>query len=168
MYKKKAPRKSNSNIRQVDADGFPTNPRVVSVDDILGRNQRLGIEVVGAHLGPRTRSQYPYSYDPILQFVKRDHPHPPTGSVYTDRLFGWYGYQPVRDLQQKVLGTTCDYWSSFEPEEIEAFLRECLGYPDLVLLRIEEHCNQIIGYPLWFFSFWRDQEKPKVGGLPSV
>lgn len=112
----------------------------------------------GMHSGPRTKATHPYSYDPMLVF---DSGVEPTGSAYSDRLMGWYEYSVVRAKMQKHFGEQGDYYSSRSPAAIQAFLRDLMDKPELELVRIEEHCNQATGYPVWFFAF-RDKPAEQV------
>ncbi len=105
---------------------------------------------MGGHLGPRTRQTHPYSYDPILVHATGEEP---TGSLYSDRLMGWYGYDTVRAAMQRHFGDQRDDYSGRSVSSIDAFLRELLGQPELRVVRIEEHCNQATGYPVWFFAY---------------
>ncbi len=119
---------------------------------------RRDIEIVGMHLGPRTRLEYPYSYDPILQFKSGEAWN---GSVYTDHFTMWYGYDRVRQLQEKHFGTTSDYYNRFPVKQVQEFLRELMDIPELKVVRIEEHCNQSSGYPCWFIAFRKPEEAAK-------
>lgn len=120
--------------------------------DIIGNIAEVppGMEIVGMHLGPRTKWEHPYSYDPILQFTTGEQAD---GSCYSDRLFGWYGYDVVRAKMQQHFGEQGDYWSQRKPKAVEAFLRDLLGRPGLKLTRIEEHCNVSNGFPCWYFAY---------------
>lgn len=126
-----------------------------SADEPAG--QELGLQHVvyyGAHLGPRTKATHPYSYDPILVF---DRGEEATGSAYSDRLLDWYDRDIVRAKMKLHFGEDGDYYSSRSPAAIQAFLRDLKGVPDLVLTRIEEHCNQATGFPVWYFAYKTQQ-----------
>lgn len=133
--------------------------RGISTTDINGMkfcaddNSGPILEMVGAHLGPRTRANYPYSYDPILQFYTGE---PYDGTCYSDRLLNWYDFTELQKLKRKHFGEVSDYYNKHEPQAIEAFLRDLMGHPHLKLVRIEEQCNQATGFPLWFFAFQND------------
>lgn len=99
--------------------------------------------------GARTKSTHPYSYDPIVQWRSNNEP---TGTVYTDRLFRW------DDAKHDALclnhfGDAGQYWHRREPAKVEAFLREYLNRPALVLCAITEQCNQASGFPLWRLDY---------------
>jgi hypothetical protein len=111
--------------------------------------------LVGMHLGPRTKASHPYSYDPILEFSSDA---TPDGSLYTDRLFSWYGYDLIRKKMQVHFGEAGDFWSGRTPEKIEAFLRDLMDIPNLEVARIEQHCNQATGYPVWFIAFAKNEQ----------
>lgn len=100
--------------------------------------------------GTRTKLTHPYSYDPILQW-KSGTPHQHV--VYTDRLNTWYGYERVQQLKLKHFGNIGDSWNNRRPKAIEEFLRELMNKPQLTVHRIEEHCNQASGYPVWLLGY---------------
>ncbi len=114
-------------------------------------------EIVGMHLGPRTKFTHPYSYDPLLVYATGKKP---TSSLYSDRLSLWYAEDVLRDKMKTHFGETGDYYDRRSPKAIQAFLRDLLQQPELVLTRIEEHCNWSSGYPVWHFAF-STPEKPE-------
>ena len=73
--------------------------------------------------------------------------------VFSDRLNSWY--ENYRGLKEKMLGRG-DYFSSYEPEDIEKFL-SFLFDKEITLTGIEEECNVSNGYPYWIF-YYRDKE----------
>lgn len=100
----------------------------------------------------RSKQEYPYSYDPICVYECKVEP---TGWVYSDRLFSWYGYDVVRAKMQEYFGEAGeagDYYSNRKLGAIQAFLQDVMNKPTLVITRMEEHCNQATGYPMWFFE----------------
>lgn len=109
-----------------------------------------GVEIVGMHLGPKTKFSHPYSYDPVLQYVGKGEPN---GSLYTDRLRLWYDYELLRAKMQEHFGEQGDYWYRRKPKAIEAFLRDVMSKSKLKVIRIEEHCNVATGYPVWFITY---------------
>lgn len=158
--------KSNRPKGQGKVVATDDNGRQLMMDEDIGEPGTLppGVEIVGMHLGPRTKWNHPYSYDPILQFSTGEQPD---GSCYSDRLMSWYGYDVVRKTMQKHFGEQGDYWNQRKPEAIQGFLRELLSYPELKLTRIEEHCNVATGYPVWFFAYQRGA-KPEVIDMPAA
>lgn len=129
----------------------------MSEDDSENTPDYRSFKVLGGHLGPRTKLSHPYSYDPILQFFSG---REPTGSVYSDRLSGWYESAVMREKMLKHFGNESDYYNSRSPLTIEAFLQDLMDKPTLKLTRIEEHCNQSSGFPVWFFAY--REEAPKT------
>ena len=107
------------------------------------------IYVDGANSGVRTKSSHPYSYDPILQWQGDAEPN---GTVYTDRLWQW-DHVKHDELCKQHFGDAGQYWGNRKSEAIEAFLRDYLGAPDLVLCTVTEHCNQATGFPLWRLDY---------------
>lgn len=98
----------------------------------------------------RTKFTHPYNYDPILQWHNRN--GEPNGTVYTDRLLQW-DYAKHNDLCEKHFGNKAQYWDNRDPVKVEAFLRDYLNAPDLILCAITEHCNQATGFPLWRLDY---------------
>jgi hypothetical protein len=98
----------------------------------------------------RTKATHPYSYDPEIQYVTK---LTPTGSCYSDRLQLWYPSEVLRAKMLEHFGESGDYYSGRSAAKIQAFLRDLMDKPSLVLTRIEEHCNQATGYPVWFFAY---------------
>ena len=140
-------------------------PTVVNLDEdgeLEGYSPRF--EMVGCHLGPRSKFTHPYSYDPLLQFRTGIEP---TGSVYSDRLRGWYDYALIREKMKVHFGNEGDYYNNRSSQAIQAFLRDLLGKPHLQLTRIEEHCNQASGFPVWFFAY-RDDSEQVVAAPPTA
>jgi hypothetical protein len=117
-----------------------------------------GMRMVGMHLGPRNKMEYPYSYDPILVFETSGEA---TGSAYSDRLRGWYEPSVLKEAKIKHLGKDTDYFSGISAKKIESLLRDLMGKPDLKLITIEEHCNQSSGFPVWYFAFQEPEEVSK-------
>lgn len=117
------------------------------------------VEVVGMHLGPRTKHEYPYSYDAILQWKKFNTTPSDATAVYADRLCQW-NYDKYRRLCLEHFrngnDTGGDYFHGRSPAKIEQFLRDYYDNQDLELLRVEEHCNIGNGFPVWVF-FFRDK-----------
>jgi hypothetical protein len=109
-----------------------------------------GVEMPGMHLGPRTKADHPYSYDPLLVYATGEQAD---GSVYSDRFRMWYDSAVLKSAMERHFGKTGDYYYDRSPTAIEAFLRDLLGKPQLKLVRIEEHCNVSNGYPCWFFAY---------------
>jgi len=114
-------------------------------------------EVPGCHLGPRTKATNPYSYDPLLQWRKYNETPTNASAVYSDRMSQW-NYAKYRELMEKHFAGIGndrggDYFGSRGASRIEAFLRDYFDKQDLELVRIEEHCNQATGYPVWAFFY---------------
>lgn len=97
----------------------------------------------------KTKQSHPYSYDPFTIFKIEGEC---TGSVYTDRLYQW-DYKKHNALCQKHFGNEGQYWDNREPEVIQAFLRDYLNKPALVLIKIIEYCNISNGYPVWRLDY---------------
>lgn len=100
----------------------------------------------------KTKQSHPYSYDPIILWTDGSDTLEPTDSVYTDRLYQW-DYKKHNTLCQKHFKNEGQYWDRRNPELIQAFLRDYLDNPNLVLTKIIEYCNVSNGYPVWRFDF---------------
>lgn len=118
-------------------------------------------EWVSADPEMRTKATHPYSYDPFTVWRGRGKPE---GGVYTDRLFQW-DYKKHDALCIKHFGNRGQYWDQREPAKIQAFLRDYLGAPELVLCEVQEHCNQATGYPCWYFAY-RKTPNVELSGPP--
>ena len=105
--------------------------------------------IYGQEPGARSKLTHPYNYDPILQWKGSGEP---TGTVYTDRLLQW-DYAKHNELCMKHFCDVSQYWDGRHPKAIEAFLRDYLDAPELVLCAITEHCNQATGFPLWRLDY---------------
>ena len=99
--------------------------------------------------GIRTKYSHPYSYDPFVVWRGTEKPD---GSVYTDRLFQWDS-QKHNMLCMKHFGNQGQHWSERDASKIEAFLRDYLDAPNLVLCEVQEHCNHGSGFPCWYLAF---------------
>ncbi|MHB8871602.1 MAG: hypothetical protein ACYC5G_04065 [Candidatus Doudnabacteria bacterium] len=97
----------------------------------------------------RTPDEYRYSYDPYVQYKKKDeYQH----TVYSDRLFQW-DCKKHDDLCQKHFGNRGQYWDNRPIDKIESFLRDYYNKQDLVLVGKMEGCNVSNGYPYWILMF---------------
>ncbi len=94
----------------------------------------------------RTKWTHPYNYDPILQY---DNGQQASDTVYSDRLAQWDREKFDRLFKKHLDGKG---WLNGSPKAMEAFLCEYLDKP-VTLCRVEEHCNQATGYPLWRLDF---------------
>lgn len=99
----------------------------------------------------RTKSEYPYSYDPIVVF--RNFQLESDNTVWSDRLFQW-DYEKYNKLCTKHFGNESQYWYDRNPELVESFLSDYVGY-EIKLVRITESCNVSSGFPVWSFDFKR-------------
>ena len=108
------------------------------------------IEIVGLHLGTKTKFTNPWDFDPLLQFSNGQ---ASAHTVYSDRLARWHPPAIVKELKQKHFGSESDYYSDYTAEKLQDFLRELMSKPSLVLNRVEEHCNVSSGYSVWRFDY---------------
>lgn len=125
------------------------------------------LDMVGTHLGPRTKQTNPYSYDALLQWKKYDKTPENASAVYSDRMLQW-DYTKFRSLCREHFNHEGDYFGGRSPKKIEAFMRAYFGNPDLELVRIEEHCNQSSGYPVWAFFYVDPNRKEPEPRQPVV
>jgi hypothetical protein len=133
-----------------------SNDGVPGVFTVYGEYVPGGPERVGEHLGPRSKQQYPYSYDPLLVYRRYAKLPAETHAVYSDRLRQW-DFDKFRALSRTHFGNEGDSFHSRKPAKIEAFLREWFEQPELQLVRVEEHCNVSNGFPVWVF-WYRNKE----------
>ncbi len=100
----------------------------------------------------RTVDSHPYGYDSHLILRHRENVDKMSG-CYSDRLQQW-DYKKCAELKKKhVPSTRGDCWRNASGEEIEAFLREYFGYPDLKFIGLEEGANLATGFPYWVFHY---------------
>ena len=118
------------------------------------------MEWVSADPNTRTKATHPYSYDPFTMWRG---PGEPDGGAYTDRLFQW-DHKKHDALCMKHFGDRGQYWGRRDTNKIQAFLRDYLDAPELVLCEVQEHCNQATGYPCWYFAY-RKTPNAEVTGL---
>lgn len=121
----------------------------ISPDGMIFRNSMYRDE----HGRPveRTPDKYPYSYDGYVTWRGGENSEV-NSTIYSDRLSQW-DYDKCKNLKLKYFGKTGDWWSSFDPKQIEAFLREWCEDPELKLIFIMQYCNASSGYPVWRFDF---------------
>lgn len=98
----------------------------------------------------RSANDYPYSFTNTAVW-KGDNFQSTTDSVSSDRLKGWDEERFVESCR-KVFGDDKQSFYNRSPEDIEVFLRECIGI-NLNLTGIEIACNASNGYPYWVFYF---------------
>lgn len=94
----------------------------------------------------RTPETHPYSYDTFVTYRKYDN-NEHNGTIYTDRLSGWIGYDKYRDMLSRHFGEQGDYWDTRSPKKVESFLREYTENKSLELVGILQGCNASNGYP---------------------
>lgn len=102
----------------------------------------------------KTKLTNPYDFDPITHFQADNIPDDArVTSAWSDRLPSQYPdrYEAVATAHFGV-GATGDFWDRRSPESIEAFLRDLLDCPDLVLVAVVETCNVSTGYSVWQFK----------------
>lgn len=132
-----------------------TGKTFVDQNGLVLHIQELGVEYPGMCLGERTKHQYPYSYDPHLQWSKQVGVPQDARGEYSDRLHQWEPQKFKALCMKHFAGKRGDpggqMFHSRTPKDIEAFLRDYFDRPQLELLRVEEHCNQATGYPVWVF-----------------
>lgn len=98
----------------------------------------------------RTREQYPYSYDPYVQW--RDGSNEEIECcVYSDRLMQW-DFDKFNSCCQKVFGDRGQLFNQRQPKQIEQFLSLYFDTP-IKLIVIQEGCNVSNGYPYWIFHY---------------
>jgi hypothetical protein len=103
----------------------------------------------------RDPMSHPYNYSPFLIWSAKDSKKVDRSKIhssYSDRLFS----QNMDKFNQACMnhfGDTGQYFDRRSPKKIEAFLAEFHGVKNLTLLRIEQHCNQATGFPLWRFEY---------------
>ena len=99
----------------------------------------------------KTKSAYPYTYDPFLIFFNEKATQEPTGSIYTDRLLQW-DYAKHNLLCRKHFGNEGQYWHDRDPKKIEAFLCDWTG-KKVVLIANIQYVNLSSGYPVWRLDY---------------
>lgn len=123
----------------------------------LARDDNGKVGVRGEDNKPvkRTKEEFPWSYDGFVTWLspsQLDGEEQPHNSIYTDRLRMW-DKKKLKKLRLKHFGEESDYWSDFEPKDIEAFLRDWCDDSGLTLEMIMQYCNVATGYPLWCLIF---------------
>lgn len=103
------------------------------------------------HRVERSKAEYPYSYDAFVTWRGLANEEL-NGSVYSDRLYQW-DWEKHNALCNKHFGNQGQRWSERQPDKIEAFLRDYLDDPELVLGLVMEGCNVSSGYPYWYFGY---------------
>lgn len=114
---------------------------------------------VSADPNVRTKATHPYNYDPFTMWRGQGEPD---GGVYTDRLLQW-DYEKHNRLCLKHFGNQGQYWADRDTDAIQAFLRDYLDAPELVLCEVQEQCNQSTGYPVWYFAYCKNPSAPNRG-----
>jgi hypothetical protein len=119
-----------------------------------GRGVNIGFIDRDGNMVKRNPIDYPYSFDAYVTWVCDGFREMKmNGNVYSDRLYQW-DISKFNELCMKYWGDQSQYFDNRNPSEVEAFLRDYLGKPELKLIMIEKLCNVSSGYPLWLFSFF--------------
>lgn len=109
--------------------------------------------------GHKSKAEFPYNYDPIVQFMAEMGPEQIEGTTeyttWSDRLLTYAEDARSKhdDLCVKHFGNRGQYWDQREPQKIQEFLRDYFESTDLLLTKVVEHCNQATGYPCWQFFY---------------
>lgn len=98
----------------------------------------------------RTKRTYPYSYDGFVTYRNGSN-EDVTGTIYSDRLSQW-DWEKTHKLKKKHFNSQSDYWNTFTPKAIEAFLSDYIGNK-IKLILVMEYCNVSNGYPVWRFDY---------------
>ena len=124
--------------------GIPVNHLFVSAD---GR------------VASRTPYSHPYSYDPFVTF-RCNQNVVPDNTVYSDRLYRW-DTEKYNRLCRRYWDDEAQHFYERHPKQIEAFLRDYFGHPNLILTLIEQQCNQATGFPVWRFDYLTDGQNAR-------
>lgn len=106
----------------------------------------------------KTKAMHPYSYDGFVTYRSGSNDEV-TSTVYSDRLSQW-DWEKTKKLKIKHFNSQSDYWNSFTPKQIEAFLSDYIG-SKIKLILIMEYCNAATGYPVWRFDYKTIKNKKK-------
>lgn len=107
----------------------------------------------------RTRSEYMYSYSPILRYQGNDTDHPNLSSVYHDRMWGW-DYDKYRRCAKEAYGDAGQMGlENHSITQHEKLLRSFFDDETIVLVRLIEYCNASNGYPCYRFDYYSTKEK---------
>lgn len=98
----------------------------------------------------KSKVEYPYSYDPIIQFLLPG--VEANNTIYTDRLLQW-DFPRHDELCLKHFGDSGQYWDYRSSVAIEAFLKDWVGDKELVLVSKTEYCDRSSGHPTWRLDF---------------
>ena len=98
----------------------------------------------------KTKSEYPYSYDPYFIYFNEEAKVEPTGTIYTDRMLH-QDWDKHNELCRKHFGNEGQYWHDREHKKIQAFLSDWVGKPVILIANIQ-YCNISNGYPHWRFD----------------
>lgn len=117
----------------------------------------VGVDAEGKEI-ERSEHEHPYNFSPYCTWIDRKNKNIKNISgVYSDRLFQW-DYEKHDNLCLNHFGDRGQYWDRRKPLDIQSFLRDYLGHPELILIKIDKHCNVSSGYPVWYFTY---AEKPE-------
>jgi hypothetical protein len=110
----------------------------------------------------RTKHSHPYSYSGFV--LHRLGPNSDaTDSVYTDRMQQWDWDKADRCHKAHMPGKR---WDNASPQQMEAYLRDYMGDPDLRLVLVMEYCNVSSGYPVWRLDY--RSGKAATDAVPQV
>lgn len=94
----------------------------------------------------RTPATHPYSYDPFVVWTANAKHE--NSSIYTDRARG-HDRVAYDALAKELFDGKGHYWSEYEPELVQTFLRRFIDCQEIEVCRLIEHCNQANGFPCW-------------------
>jgi hypothetical protein len=100
----------------------------------------------------RTPLTHPYNYDPFVVWFNPSSLKS-NASFYTDRCRAWD--RPLYEsLMKELFADKGHYWSEYEPEAVQMFVRRFLHCDGLDVEKLVEHCHVSNGYPCWQILYY--------------
>lgn len=94
---------------------------------------------------PRSRVEYPYSYDPCIVWSSGD--ECASGTLYSDRLCRDGKFLEI--VNSFIGNERLNFGFGADLSLIENILKKYLSSCNLRIVRVVEYCNPSSGYPYW-------------------
>lgn len=118
----------------------------------IGKSSRMTMNIFGDMVVKPEEPKQAHWASPVVTFSNGM-----TGDGYNDSDRLWFAdSSKYNEVSRRLFGDESQlWWDSRSPQQVEQFLREYFGNPELVLVKIQKMYNISNGGPIWGFSYHR-------------
>lgn len=127
---------------------FRQQVRSRHTDPVINRHTGQFMDIQG-NIVPAPAKPKRHWADPVVMY---DTGEKAISCKDSDRL--WSENSTLHDeLCLRHFGDVSQWWNNRKPEQIQAFLRDFLQKPELVLVQVQKMYNINSGFPIWHFQY---------------